>query len=390
MKKKLKFILPTILLSSSILLLSSCGNQNKTLNLYLSYRVNDKISEQDFNLFINSWNTKLNQLNKESNIENYNFKIIFNDESNIKSNALKNGSADFAILPLSEVFNQQNKNTLIKYADPLIQTLTDAFVFDTHENDVYIDGNFINDPLIKIAKEMQNQSFSKQNYNLWNDKDFLWNGIRYDIFYQKDNNNNYQLTNHYRGMIVLCGDDNQINIAKKAWENKDWNTFRNLGIIHGNENSDGNFKLQELLLKKHFNNKDNTFTTLLEDKKNHQDKYEYDEYGIKLIGKTNKVISFTDEASFAWTHNKIESGYKSQNETNKKIEILTVTDPGYYDVGFFSKKINKVLQQNFVDSFIETTRLYKQFGDSYGYNGFVKINNFQTEVVDKYYKTFGS
>ncbi|WP_036451527.1 p37/Cypl family ABC transporter substrate-binding protein [Malacoplasma iowae] len=66
-----------------------------------------------------------------------------------------------------------------------------------------------------------------------------------------------------------------------------------------------------------------------------------------------------------------------------------MTDPLYYDIGFFSKRITGALLDNFIYAFkyLEINNL-NTYGASIGYNGYREIKNYQTEVLDKYNKTF--
>lgn len=325
--------------------------------------------------FLTSIENQFNHLKKNSEFANQNFlfEVKSIDDNEAKKDLIENHSVSFAFLTYFSILS----NDFYKSSFPMIQTLTDAFIFDLDSNLNYVDGSE-NDPLVKIAKNMQNLSFG-ENYQYpfssWktNKNDSLnydWNGIRYNKFYAKDKKIDF-----YRGMIVLSNTQENIKKAKKAWNEKNWNDFRNQGIITGNIDSFGNYELQENLIKKHFN-LPNDFK-LINDKKDHQDKYDIDPYGTQKIGKSKKfTIHFTDEASFAWTNNLKDKNSYTPLE-GSVIEILTVTEPTFYDIGVFNKSLDKNLINLLTKSIIFAGDEVKKYGDLLGYNAFKKIDNFQ-------------
>lgn len=383
MRKNIKLTSLIIGLFSPIFLsLYSCYSNNDTYTFYLSSSY-DNSSESEIDngkQFIQKIENVVNQQNYLYNLPKIKINYFLANDPQIKISKLKNGSADFAFVPLGKSIEQQ----LINYSQPKIQTLTDAFTFDNDGEKFYIDGTN-NDPLRVIANNMQKDSFDKiPLFEDWGNN-FGWNGVRHDVFYEKNTiTNKYVLTDHYRGMIVLNGTSEEIEKAIIAWDEKDWNSFRDLGIIYGDQDSDGNYKLQELLIKKHFNKEKNW--TLNSEIQKFQDKFLKDDYGNTKMGITNNVISFTDEASFAWTpSNKVS--YRAPN--GKQIKILTVTDPLYYDIGFFSNRIKGQLLDNFIYAFNYLADSNNNtYGSSIGYNGYKEITDYQTEVLDKYNKTF--
>lgn len=373
------FITPTVI--------SSCSSTKNTYNFVLSSSNNDSMNPYEFGRIIE---TKVNEKLDGKNIK---INVQIENNSDSKKNKLKNGTADFAFLPLSKVIT---KDKFYKNFKISIQTLTDAFKFDL-DGSIVFENKFENDPLIEIAQNIQNASFKwgvdYTPFHMWNNYD--WNGIRYNAFYSD------KLTNHYRGMIIMCGTEQEIYEIEKVWNDPlaTWDDFKKFGIIYGDKNSDGNFKLQELILKERFTiNNVPPFQTLeqeiLNDKNN---LFEFDKYGTSKIGKTNKKIAFTDEASFAWIKNSDNSfeNYtpldKNGNfDANKKIKILTVTNPSFYDVGLFSKRVNDDLIKIFSETFIEMSKEnLNSYGDGLGYNGYKIINDFDSEVLEKYQKTFG-
>lgn len=376
MKNKISKYLCLPLMASAIILpigLSSCSNNNK-LVFYLSKSVNESRAKQ----FLTNIKENMIQINESYSNLNIDVEYVKNDIA--KYQGLQNGSAAFAFLKVQSLM----ENNLYQSMNPTIQTLTTPFTFDANETKVYEDGSET-DPLRIIANDITKQAFSTMPIN-WTDDTYGWNGIRYNKFY----NEGVDPTPHYRGMILLSGSDEQIKAAKDAWNKKDFNAFRDLGIIVGNENSVGNYKLEELLIRKHFNDLGNNWT-IASDRQQYKTKYKTDSYGTTEIGKdSNFVISFTDEGSFAWTHQK--DGQKDYRPNNgSKIEALTVTNPSLYDIGTFSEYLDKQLVTDLTQSIYQ---LYEQdknlYGAGLGYNGYKIIEDFNKEVVDVYNNTFNS
>lgn len=364
----------------SPLALSSCSTNSNTYNFYLSPSYDAGNNVDNGKQFTKKIEDIVNQQNALTNLPKIKINYYLASDPQIKISKLKNGSADFAFLPMGKSIDQN----LMSYSQAKIQTQTDAFVFDKDADKFYVDGQ-PNDALRIIAENMQKDSFDKipifENWGL----SFGWNNIRHDDFYAKEPlTNKYILTDHYRGMIVLNGTQEEIQKAESAWNSRDWDNFRNLGIIYGDQSSDGNFKLQELLIRKHF--KKESSWTLNSDIQKYPDKYLKDDYGNTKMGISSNVISFTDEASFAWTPSN-KTSYRTPN--GKKIKILTVTDPLYYDIGFFSNRINGQLLKNFIYAFqyLQQTD-NNSYGSSIGYNGYKEIKDYKTEVLDRYNKIF--
>ena len=53
-------------------------------------------------------------------------------------------------------------------------------------------------------------------------------------------------------MIWIKGNDEILVKIKKVWNDKDWNIFRNFGILYGKDNFFFKFKLEEIILKNYF------------------------------------------------------------------------------------------------------------------------------------------
>lgn len=370
-----------ILLFSSLFIcffpISSCSlNRNKNEFIFLltnSFKNNEleyiNLLQEEFDK--NKKNTKYENIEIKLKL-----KILNNNQAKIDS--ILNGIADFCYLPSSLIIN----NNLQKKISPYIQTYTTSFKFDSTFSE-YIHG-MSDDPLREIANNMQNLSFGN-NYSFpfknWKDQkgeqpNYDWNGNRYNYFYNQE-----KLVDFYRGMIVLSGPDEKINKAIEYWEKKDWNSFRNLGIILGDANSYGSFKLQENLISNHFNLKNFSFQ---KDMMLNSNKYITDLVGGEKIGKNeNFIISFLDEGSFAWTHN--FSNINHFNPINNwKIKILTVTNPMKYDIGCFRLNIDKELLNLVSYSIIN---LHNDiYGPTVGYNGYKIIENFNKEVYDQIYR----
>lgn len=377
--KKLKILSGLLLTSVPVAIFAtSCSSNNNQIVFALKYSTNSETNQK----FVDKLKTQFDTLKQETKFKdkNFNFVVKSVDDNSSKRDLVLNGSANFAFLTAGSIVDEGIYSKL----KPMVQTMTTAFKFDTDMSKVYVDGSE-SDPLRTIANQMQKASFGETYqypFDSWKDNagtqpNYNWNGIRYNDFYNEE-----KVIDGYRGMIILSGTDEQITNATNYWNSKDWNSFRNLGIILGDSSSQGNYKLQEKLIRTHFNLGNDW--TIASDKAQNQNKYESDPYGTEKIGKNeNYVISFTDEASFAWTNNNLnKESYRPR--TGAKLKILTVTNPYLYDIGVFSSNIDselaKLISQSMVNLYENKDNNY---GDGLGYNGYSIINNFKTDVLDR-------
>lgn len=379
MKKSLLFLPLTTLITPFVL--SSCSNNENVVVFALSTPFNEGNPNEFVKIINKKTNEKIDKINSANSnnneqIQNIKIKAKIHDGNLVKKQSLQNGSANFAFLNTKTVIDDDfyKKENIF----PTIQTLTSPFRFDTDMSKKYVDGTE-NDPLREIAKEMQKVSFDVKPFSEWKDEDFQWEKYRYQSFYDLNS-----LTSKYRGMILFTGSDEQIKLATKYWNEKDWNNFRNLGIITGEATSVGLYQLQEKILKKHFDKKDNTFTTLVEDKNKNPNKYIVDPFGTEKLGTdTNFVISFAEEGSFAWT-NSIKSPNSFRPSKGSKIKIFSSTNPAFYDIGVFSN-INKIYVDLMTESIVETFQEgLNSYGNGLGYNGYKTITNFENEIKNEY------
>ncbi|MDE5553339.1 MAG: hypothetical protein K2I67_02220 [Malacoplasma sp.] len=394
---KKKFISKLLILASGLIsipaIATACSTNDD--NHYV-FALSTTANQGDFNQFANDVEQTFNKLKKQESYSQYSdladITISVNniDDNDAKRDLVENGSASFAFLTAKTL----TKNNFYQQVNAKVQTLTTAFTFDTDMSKSYVNGLDPNDeqgskdgsidPLREIANNMQKASFG-ENYqypfNTWKDTEgtapnYNWNGIRYTAFYSED-----KLISGYRGMIFLTGTDAKINEAIKAWDDKNWENFRNLGIMVGKDSSSGNYLLQEQLIKNHFNNLRKNWT-IAEDRKSHQDKYDTDSYGTSKTNNENFTIHFSDEASFAWTH---YDGTTTDYSTisNGKIKILTVTNYALYDIGVFSKNVDArvadLLSESMIYLYNNKNNLY---GEGLGYNGYQKIKNIEAEIIN--------
>lgn len=347
--------------------------------LMISCDIKKDVDLLHFKMIVNKpWNGSkndeyFNQLIKDIKQNNKNLKFDFNvsyilDNVDIAS-AIKAKKANMAFITSTLLKNSLLKNDVI----PLIQTKTRAFYFDKLD-EKYVDGSG-NDPLRKIAK-IANDLFNKKPYKSWTDNEYQWNGKIYEKFYDKEGVN----VNYQRGSIMIFGTDSEIKSIKKAWENKDWNAFRNFGIVIGKKSSGTKYIAQEDLFKKHFNLANNKFSSFANDQINNVNKYITEK--PRNIGKgalSKYHIVFDEFASFAYTHNWNKSKSINYNfycpDGNKKIELLTVTDPIKFNVLVVDKSIPKSAYLAFANSIINLAKEKKDtYGPNIGFNEYELIN----------------
>lgn len=275
---------------------------------------------------------------------------------------INKGVVDLAFVSHSSFENyiseNQDKSNRIK---PIIQTLTKSFKYDT-DNFIYVDGTE-NDKIISNAK-LQSELFNKKRYSEW---DYPWNGSVYEYFYDD------KLVDFQRGIIWISGTDEVRQKIIKAWNEKDWKTFRSFGIVHGSADSGSKYLLPEKLLKKHFNKNDNAFSSLASEITN------YSNYFIN--GKTKDMlknnhfhICFDNEGSYSWTQNTKDNINKYTPLNKEKMEILALTDPLQYNIGVVNtNKVNSEIQNLIVSSLIQLyTSNQDDWGKTVGFYGYAK------------------
>ncbi|WPB50447.1 alkylphosphonate ABC transporter substrate-binidng protein [Metamycoplasma subdolum] len=321
-----------------------------------------------------------NLILKKDNIKT---KVYFEGEKNDIVSKILKGTSDVAFLTASQFNHESNKNEVI----PILQTLTRRFNFDNTFT-TYKDGS-LNDPLRKLAKEAQTL-FEEKPFAEWDDKSYGWNGSIYEKFYDSGPN---PLTDYYRGVVMIWGNDSTRNAIKKAWDDKDWNSFRNFGIVTNEITSSSKYLLEEALFAKHFNKENNKFTSFALDKQNHSDKYIQNKArNISKGALENYHIVFDELGAFAYTHN-IKMGqkldYYSTCKKEDKIEFLTATEPIKYNIIAVSKQMSererKALAQAFVNAWKNGDDNY---GPRVGYNGYKIINDYKAEVIDPFENIF--
>ncbi|AXE60497.1 alkylphosphonate ABC transporter substrate-binidng protein [[Mycoplasma] phocae] len=294
---------------------------------------------------------------------------------------IKKGSQNIGIVT-STLFNDDKSNK--NFMTPIVQTLTRAQIFDLNKFNAKYSNGSKDDSLVKIAEEAY-QLFAEKPYNEWEDDKYQWNGNIYEKFYaDKD-----QLSEYYRGLVMIQGTSEEIKEIRSAWEQKDWNKFRNFGIGHGKRNSGSKWFLQEALFKKHFNLENNKFSSFAEDLLNHQDKYI--EMKARDIARGSNVkyhIVFDELGSFAYTYNsntktnKVYDYYLPENK-NVKIEFLTTTEALKYNVVVADSKVFSPEQQKILaNAFL---KIWQQDQDDYGptvgFNGYKIITDPEKEVI---------
>lgn len=322
---------------------------------------------------------KLKNANPETkDLPDVNFDFVGIDDSKTKISQLKSSdnsdnAIDFAIVDATTTIEDDREKELYNG----LQTLTWAFKNTTDKPTFYQDGTE-SDPLRKSAKELSDL-FNKTPYNEWSSKNNdpqKWDGIAYRFLY--DESNPRRIISYYRGMIMISGDDKTRQEIKKAWNEKDWEKFRNFGIIHGKLTSAGKFKMQNFIIKKHFGDKFKA-KSLNEDRTNHTEKYLQGD-GFTIGQDPKYKIAFDDEASFAWTENKKDGKQYHSTENNGKVEILMVTNPASYDVGSFRPTFNKTQADMISEAFVNLAKNGKDaYGPNVGYNGYRKIDQTDPE-----------
>ncbi|MBN0970583.1 ABC transporter thiamine pyrophosphate-binding lipoprotein p37/Cypl [Mycoplasma phocoeninasale] len=334
--------------------------------------------------FFNKVVEEYNKENKSSNSVSVKFEP---NNADIIEN-IKKGSQNIGIVT-STLFNDDKSNK--DFMTPIIQTLTRAQKFDLNNFDAKYSNGGQEDSLVKIANEAY-KSFAEKPYKDWEDDEYGWNGNIYEKFYGTKE----QLSEYYRGLVMIQGTDDEIKEIRAAWDSKDWNKFRNFGIGHGKRNSGSKWFLQEALFKKHFNLENNKFVSFAQDLINNQDKYiEMRSRDIARGANTKYHIVFDELGSFAYTYNSDKKtnkvhDYYTPEKSDVKIEFLTVTEALKYNIFVVDNKTFSIDQQKIMANAI--LNVWKQGKDNYGptvgFNGYKIIVDFQKEVIEPFENLF--
>lgn len=375
MKNKRIFLLTNLLLPIPSFLSIACTKNVFTFSINKPWSTNE-LNFKFFDKIIKEYNNLLKNNNLNS-VKKYN--ISYKNNNNDLAQELIKGSATLASITSSLFY--RNKEHL----SPLLQTQTYAFKFDLDGNKYYSSNNN-GDDLVKIAKEAQ-KMFERKKFNDWGHSEYGWDGSKFNYFYSKD------LIDFYRGNIMMWGNKSTIERIKKAWVEKDWNTFRNFGIMTGKENSASKYLLQEQLFKKHFNLPNNEFTSFALDRQKNPNKYKIDKAKNLSKGENkNYHIVFDELGSFAYTNNKKNNkqlNYYSCENPEDRIEFLTVTDPIKYNVLATSNSLSEKKRELLAKAIYNIWKNgYDDYGKTVGFNGYKIIKNYYKEVIEPYKRVF--
>ncbi|WP_027119388.1 ABC transporter thiamine pyrophosphate-binding lipoprotein p37/Cypl [[Mycoplasma] testudinis] len=330
-------------------------------------------------LFNQTFDEIKNSDQKYKGVEGVNLKINPNvSDSVTKLTNVMTGKSDFSFVNMATVSSpdaQTNKN----FFEPYIQTLTQSWTYDS--NETYFDQDQ-GKSLMTIGQKATD-AFNKTPYQSW-DSDKEWDGAKYKKFYGE------KLVRFYRGMIMIYGNPTELANIKKAWTDKDWKTFSNFGILHDKTSSAGGYLLEQALIRKQFGFDaswsliDNLLPAKSEQKS----------HGGYLIGQDpNFRIAFDDEGSWAWQKNG-DPSYFNPKDAEAKIEVLSVTDPLFYDYGIFNSKFKdqplfkELILKTFQNLSQKTTdqNIVDGLGFYSGYNGY-DLSMKYNEIVSAYNKS---
>ncbi|NQZ65646.1 MAG: hypothetical protein HRT99_00320 [Mycoplasmatales bacterium] len=362
----------TIPMISSFAFIVSCSANQESSNWDKNVSINLKTTQLNFDkgAFKIALENEINKIIDEKKIDKPHVSIDIqnnvSDDYIIVDNVV-NRKYDFGISSIASINNFSKEGDLL----PLLQTETKKFIWDKGEN-YYLNGKE-NDPLYQQAIL---GTESLKNYQNISNSEF--DGSIYKKYYQNS------FTPFYRGMILICGNNDELKEIRKSWDDKNWEKFLSFGIIHGNNKSGGKFILQEKLLKKHFGK--NSFETLSQEFLDNPSKNKNGK--AKDIGKDeNYKIAFDDEGSFVWTNKALFDKPFQTTDQNKRIELLMVTEPIKYDVGFFRSNFNNEEGKIIAEAFINLAKNNNDtYGPKIGYYNYESITDSHNEVYKKFEK----
>ncbi|QJR44204.1 ABC transporter thiamine pyrophosphate-binding lipoprotein p37/Cypl [Mycoplasma miroungirhinis] len=378
--KKIIFVITSVFCVSSPFIVLSCANQeNVRISSLTPWAKDFKI--QDINFF-KSIESKYNELKNQDkdtkNTENItiNPDLLSNDRALVET--IITNKSQVAIV--SSVFLNNQFNETQKYIDlvqPILLAQTFAPKYDTNA-DFYDENN--NVKLDEISKK-QNDDFTKKPYKNWNDEEYGFKYGIYQHFYEPFGTN----INYQRGAIFIAGDDETLKKIKKAWNDRDWKTFRSFGIVKDqNTSSSTRFIYPEFLFKKHFNKDNNQFTGFNNDE--NENPSNYINYPIHNSATHMGQSIFKDfhiflgeQNEYAFHHNDADKNYFTRLN-NEKIELLTVTDPFLFFVVIVSKQFNQKQIKFLQQAILETSKENK---DDFSYR--IGISGYTQENVNRQY-----
>ncbi|WP_033161016.1 ABC transporter thiamine pyrophosphate-binding lipoprotein p37/Cypl [[Mycoplasma] collis] len=378
-KNFLKKIFLSSLLLTPIVISYSCSAEDKAT---VRFNISTKyfVSKSDDNA-IQEYEKLFNETAQElfnSNSEKYQgaiipkLEIVSQDEKSSSFQNVAVNKVNAAIVNIKDVINDTqyiDQNIVIPYAE----TLTRAF--KNHTLSFLEKGNYKSNPEnFNIGKDNEiNEYFRKTPFSSWNKNDQKWDGSKFEIFYDKDN----KLTNWYSGMITIVGTENELNMIRKAWDDKNWEKFSSFGIVHGKKNKQATWLAANKLFKDHFGLSDQSPIEKLDKnlitQGSGQETYTY------YTDKNKKQIFIDDMYSFAWTFPKDKEKEVSAFKLapNTKMEILALTNPISYDIIIFNNSVNEKTRLLFLDTLIKLSKSNKDdYGKKSGYNGYKKIDDF--------------
>ncbi|TDV23546.1 phosphonate transport system substrate-binding protein [Mycoplasmopsis mustelae] len=345
-----------------------------------SYALNGKTQEQ----VRKEAEKQINDLLKNSN-NKLTVKIQFYGAENFNASYdnLVKKEADMAFLPTGFLWDK--KNDIINAGFQIkLQTLARQFRgdikfdFKNPINGKYSDGSW-NDDLTKIARNV-NEVFYGEPRSEWNN-DYHWNGSIYQDVYNRDN-----LVPYNRGSIILIGTEAQRAAIKKAWNQRDWDTFLSYGIVTGDSNSGAKYILQNSLLKKHFKEKFRDLKTYQIDvnSKHHNNITTGSIKGVHQAQYLNKHIFFDNIPSWAWTPYKADGRdtyfINKDLRPNQNLEVLTVTEALPYFVGVFGKEVDPNVISVISKVMMKLSKEHKDIGAiTNGFFGYFEIKDVESE-----------
>lgn len=384
MKKIYKFIVA----SSSIFALGSisagCQYQPNTEEIKIKMEGIKYADKEKLDAYTKEFNQVFNMRMKAAN---FNQKVVsFHDSSDESATIREVNSNKFQVaFPgawryYQEYLNNKNKNVVA-----FMQTKTRAF--KTKDGLVYNDQSLY-DPsksnnFATLQAQYETELFNSEGgYVNWSDKS-MGGFVDYKFLnmYEKD-----KYVDHQRGCIWIFGTNEERNLIKKAWNDKDWETFYKKGIYYGSNDSASKYHLPQALLKKQFN-LDRNFT--LDSFASLNSKY-FTKGKAKELGKNNSSlyhIAFDNENSFAYTNhedNALENRDFYVKDKNKAYEILTLTDPIPYNVAIANNSLSKYVLEFLAKTYIELADKNNNYvGNLWGLNHYSEIKDEQTEFINR-------
>ncbi|UUM19808.1 MULTISPECIES: ABC transporter thiamine pyrophosphate-binding lipoprotein p37/Cypl [unclassified Mycoplasma] len=384
MYKIFKKIKPLILGSLGLapLVAASCtASQTNTWDTDIKFLVptpNSGYTDEQKTKWENVLTKHFNDLkNKDNSLKQYkdvSIKLVYADDTGASYQQFlaNNPEQDFMILSYSTISKQKTEDLLPTVA----QTQTYKFLW-TPEIAAKFENKKDKDPLYEMAQkantlQLENKQFGE--YPTWTGEEkerlLKWDGSKYGAFYKTN-----EFTENFYGSILISGTPEIREKIKKAWLDKDWDTFKSYGILYKKTSSLSKYIAPVSVIAQNFGKTYKEISDYLTNQNNFvlSGKGNEKNLGVETTDKKTYRIGFDYDGVFNFTQ--AGSNFKPTKYPNEQIRYLTMAGPLFYDAVLSRKKMPLAQQKLFTKALEQLTQEENTYGIFSGFNKFVPLTN---------------